>query len=135
MPITESRLKNGTLTIDGHAFNTQATNVRLTPKTDDTGDTLEVLSGDTIAPDDTTTWSLVIDAVQDFTEPTGFVNFAMQNAGDVVAYTWAPNGAGEVSYAGTVKVRPVEVGGDVNARLTTSAEWPCQQAPTPTYPA
>jgi len=134
VPINDDRLKAGTLTIDGVSYATQATNVRLVPKTDDNGDTLEVLSGDIITPDDTTAWSLVIVAVQDFDDPAGFVNFAMANAGEVVPYVWKPNATG-VSYAGNVRVRPVEVGGDVNARLTTSAEWPCQEDPTPTYPA
>lgn len=139
MPITESRLKNGTLTLDAISFATQATNVRLVPSTDVTGDTLEVLSGDTILGTDETTWSLVITAVQDFDNAAGFVNFAMANAGDVVPFVWEPNsptgdavGAG-VSYSGSVRVRPVEVGGDVNSRLTTDAEWPLQGAPTATY--
>lgn len=134
MPITDSRLKAGTLTIDSVPFATQATNVRLTPRTDETGDRLEVLSGDIVDPEDETTWSLVIEAVQDFDDPAGFIAFSLANAGDSVAYVWKPNAAG-VSYAGTVKVRPVEIGGDVATRNTTSAEWPCGEAPTPTYPA
>lgn len=133
MPITQSRLKAGTLTLDALPFATQATNVRLVPKTDEQGDSLEVLSGDTITPDDSTAWSLVVTAVQDFDDPDGLVAFAMANAGTVVPYTWKPNATG-VSYAGTVKVRPMEIGGDVDARLTTDLEWPCQEAPTPTYP-
>jgi hypothetical protein len=134
VPINDDRLKAGTLTIDGDAFATQATNVRLVPKTDDNGDTLEVLSGDTINPDDTTSWSLVITTVQDFDDPAGFIAKALSEAGTVVPYVWKPNATG-VSFAGTVRIRPVEIGGDVNARLTTDAEWPCQEAPTPTYPA
>lgn len=134
MPITEDRLKDGTLTIDGDSFATQATNVRLVPSTDEEGDSLEVLSGDTVTPEDSTSWSLVIVAIQDFDDPAGFVAFAMAEAGEVVPYVWKPNATG-VSYAGTVRVRPVEIGGDVNKRLTTDAEWPCQEAPTPTYPA
>lgn len=139
MPIIDSRLKSGTLTIDAISFATQATNVRLVPSTDEVGDPLEVLSGETVTAEDETSWSLVIEAVQDFDDPAGFVNFAMSNAGDVVPYVWQPNsptgdalGMG-VSYNGTVRVRPVEIGGDVNTRLTTGAEWPCQQAPTATY--
>lgn len=139
MPILDHRLRKGVLTIDGKQFATQATNVRLVPDTDEVGDPLEVLSGDTVTAEDETSWTLVIEAVQDFDEPTGFVNYAMQNAGLVVSYVWTPNdatgdavGAG-VSYNGTVRVRPVEVGGDVAKRLTTSAEWPCQQKPTATY--
>lgn len=139
MPITESRLKAGTLTLDAIAFATQATNVRLVPSTDEAGDPLETLSGDTITAEDQTTWSLVIEAVQDFDNAAGFVNFALSNANELVPYVWTPNdptgdavGAG-VSYNGTVRVRPVEIGGDVNARLTTSAEWPCTAPPTATY--
>lgn len=139
MPITESRLKSGTLTIDAISFATQASNVRLSPKTDETGDPLEVLSGDKITAEDETTWELIIEAVQDFDDPAGFVNFALSNANELVPYTWSPNsdvgdvvGQG-VAYSGTVRVRPVEIGGAVNARLSTDAEWPCTAAPTATY--
>lgn len=134
MPIIEDRLKTGVLTIDALPFATQATNVQLTPATSEEGDALEVLSGDTIEPDDVTTWTLAITAIQDFDAPAGFVAFSWENAGEVVPFTWKPNAAG-VSYAGSVKVRPVEVGGDVNKRLTTSASWPVVGDVTPTYPA
>lgn len=135
MPITESRLRNGTLTIDAVPFQTQATNVTLSPDTDEVGDSLEVLSGDTITPDDETTWSLNIEAVQDFDDAAGFVAFALANAGELVPYEWAPSGSTGVSYSGNVRVRPIEIGGDVNSRLTSEAEWPCDGPPTPTYPA
>lgn len=134
MPITESRLKTGTLTLGGVSFATQATNVRLVPSTDEDGDALEVLSGDEILPDDVTSWALAMTAVQDFDEPDGLIAYSITNAGDVVAGVWAPNATG-VSYAFNVKVRPLEIGGDVNARLTTEAEWPIEGDPTPTYPA
>lgn len=133
MPITESRLKNGTLTLDALPFQTQTHNVTLDPKTDERGDSLEVLSGDTITPDDESTWTLHIEAVQDFDDETGFVAFALDRAGDVVPYSWKPN-ATSPTFTGTVRVRPVAIGGDVNARNSTTAEWPCQEAPTPTYP-
>jgi hypothetical protein len=133
-PITESRNKGGTLTIDAIDFADQATGVRLVPNTDEVGDPVEVLSGAAITGDDETTWQLRIEAIQDFDDPAGFVAFTLANAGEVVPYSWRPNATG-VTYAGTVKVRPVEVGGDVNKRLTSGGTWPCQQAPTPTYPA
>lgn len=133
MPIIDSRLKAGTLTVDALPFATQATNVTLSPDTSEDGDALEVLSGDTVEPDDVTTWSLHIDAVQDFDDPAGFVAFTWENAGQIVPFTWKPNATG-TSYAGDVKVRPVEVGGDVASRLTTSADWPVIGTPVPTYP-
>lgn len=134
MPITDSRLKTGTLTLDALPFATQATNVRLVPKTDEAGDPVEVLSGDTIESDDETTWALRIVAIQDFDDEAGFVNYALQNAGELVPYAWKPNATGP-TYSGTVRVRPVEIGGDVNSRNTTEAEWPCSAKPTVSYPA
>lgn len=135
--ITDSRLKAGTLTFDVSgvpvSFASQATNVRLVPKTDEEGDALETLSGDTITPDDVTTWTLNITAVQDFDDPDGFVAYALANAGELVDFDWKPNATG-ASFAGVVKVRPVEIGGDVNSRNTTGAEWPLDGEPTPTYP-
>lgn len=137
MPIREDRVKDGTLSLTIGAmpvdFATQATNIRLTPSTDEEGDRLEVLSGDTIEPDRVTSWVMAITAVQDFSDSAGFVAYALDHDGEQATYTWAPQGAAGVSYAGTVTVQAVEIGGDVNARLTTEAEWPCTGKPVPTY--
>lgn len=134
MGITDSRLKGGTLTLDAHPFAKQQTSVKLTPKTDEDGDAVEALSGDKIEPDDVTTWELGLGAVQDFDDPQGFVEFCRSNAGDVVAFVWKPNAAGAPTYDGTLKVRPVEIGGDVASRLTTEATFPVITGPNPTYP-
>lgn len=131
MPIVESRLKGGTLTLDALSFATQATNVRLSPSTDETGDPLEVLSGETITAEDQTTWALNIQGVQDFDDVAGFVAFAFDNANELVPYSWKPSAASP-TFSGMVRVRPVEIGGDVNQRLTTEAEWPCSAKPTRT---
>ena len=132
--ITESKLKNGTLTLDTLPFATQATNVRLVPTTEEQGDPVETLSGDQKGADSTTTWQLVIEAIQDFDDPAGFVAFAFDNDGIDVPFAWSPSSAaGGVDYAGTVTVRAVEVGGPVNTRNTTEAEWSCVGTPVPTY--
>lgn len=130
MPITESRLKGGSLTLDAIPFATQATNVRLVPSTDEVGDPVEVLSGDELGTDDETTWTLVIDAIQDFDDTDGFVRYCLDNAGTKVPFIWRPN-TGTNTFGGTCKIRPVEIGGDVNARLATSAEFPLDGDPTP----
>ncbi len=127
--IRDSRLKNGTLTLDAISFASQAQNVTLKPKTDEAGDPLETLSGDTITAEDETTWSLSIEAVQDFDDTAGFVMFALNNANELVPYSWKPS-PDSPTFTGTVRVRPVEIGGDVNKRLTTGAEWPCTAKPT-----
>lgn len=131
--IEDSRNKGGTLMLDGQPFGKQATSVKLSPKTDEDGDAVEALSGDMIEPDDVTTWELEIGAVQDFNDPAGFVEFARSQAGEVVAFVWTPNANGAPGYSGTVKVRPVEIGGDVAKRLSTSGTWPVVTGPNPDY--
>ena len=136
MTIIDSRLKVGTLTIDAVSFASQATNVTLTPKTDQEGDPIEVLSGETITADDLTSWEMQIEAIQDFDDPDGFVNFALANAGELVAYSWKPNDSPDCpTYSGSVRVRPVPIGGPVATRNITAAAWPIDGMPTPSYPA
>jgi hypothetical protein len=125
MTIKDHRLKSGTLTLDALAFASQATNVTLEPDTDTEGEALEVLSGETVEEEEVYTWSLEVEAVQDFDDPAGFIKFCKDNAGEVVPFTWTPTGAaGGVAYSGSVKVRPVRIGGDVNKRLSTPASFP-----------
>lgn len=135
MPITDSRLKGGTLTLGATSFAKQMTSVALTPSTEEDGEPVETLDGSEISAEEKTTWSLDLGAIQDFDDSAGFIAYTWTNAGDEVAFTWEPNSVDAPSYGGTVKVRPVAVGGDVNARLTTTASFPLVGDPTPTYPA
>lgn len=131
---TVSKLRRGTLTLDATEFATQASNVRLVPDVDEDGDALEVLDGTILEPDETTTWSLQFVAVQDFDDPAGLQAWALTNAGSVVPFVWSPSDVTTgVSYAGNVKVRALEIGGDVGSRLDVEAEWRCTAPPTPTY--
>jgi len=138
--ITESKVKNGTLTLGGTAgvggteFACQATNVRLTPSHDESGDEVETLCGDKLPPDVKTTWSLAGTSIQDFDDPAGFIKFSIDNNLADTEFSWQPN-AGDTTVAGTVQVRALEVGGDVNARITTDFEWPVQGDPDWTWPA
>ena len=140
MAVNESRLKTGTLTLGGAAgvggteFACQQTNVRVTPSHDETGDEVETLCGDKLAPDVKTSWSLAGTSIQDFDSPDGFVQYSVEHNLEVVEYSWKPN-VGTFEVTGTVQVRAVEIGGDVNTRLTTDFEWPCQDDPVFTWPA
>ena len=135
MPITDSRLKNGKLGLGDIPtyFETQATNVAIVPDhTQEDG--VETLSGDMSEPSLDSTYSLVITAIQDFTDPDGFVNYLWDNTGTTVAFTWEPSGASGPTFAGDVQLRATEVGGDVATQLTTDVELPCIQKPTRTDP-
>lgn len=131
--IEDSRNRGGTLTIDAQAFAKQVTSVELEPSEDTEGDSVETLSGAKIEPDEVTTWALNLGAIQDFDDPAGLVEFARANAGDVVAFSWQPNGDGP-TYSGTVRVRAMTIGGEVAARLTSTKSWPVIGDPAVAYP-
>lgn len=132
MAITESKLKSGVLTFDPDGagagapvdFSCQPTNVRISPKHDEDGDTVETLCGDVLGAEETRTDSLLITAIQDFDDPDGFQSFSWDHDREAIPFSWKPS-ATSPTYTGTVKVRALEVGGDVNKRLTVDAEWPC----------
>lgn len=125
MPITESKNKNGTLTLGtpGTDFSVQTTSVVITPEYDETGDPLETLSGDNLGTSKTRRNVFKIESIQDFTDPDGFVTYTWDNDLQQVAFAWEPTGATGPSYTGTVEVTACEVGGTVNERLSTSVEW------------
>lgn len=132
--ITESKLKSGTLTLGtspGVSFACQATNVRLVPSANETGDEVETLCGDKIGAEVKTSWTLAGTSIQDFTDPEGFVLYCFEHDLETVAFSWQPNvDAG--TWSGSVEVRAVELGGDVNSRLTTDWEWKVMGEGVPT---
>ena len=128
----DSRLGPGTLTLGTTEFGHQASAVRLTPDVSSEDGTPTLAVPDP-APESTVSWALNIDAIQDFENPTGLVNYLMDNALSEVAFTWEPITAGP-SYAGTVQIVPIEVGGDVAVQVVTSVELPVVGEPTRTDP-
>jgi hypothetical protein len=136
MPIVQSRVKQGVLTFgtdpDDHDFSCQPTNIRLTPTTN-TEDPLETLCGDTAAGTGSTTWALTGTAIQDFDDPEGFLMHSFDHNGEVVPFTWQPNATSGV-WSGSATIQALEIGGDVNARITTDFSFPLSAAPTYTPP-
>jgi hypothetical protein len=141
MAVNESKLKTGTLTIGGTGsppiggseFACQATNVRLAPTHNDTGDEVETLCGDKLGADTDTSWALQGTSIQDFDDPDGFVMFAFDSNLQTVPFSWQPS-ATSPTFTGTCNVRAVEIGGDVNVRLSTDFEWPVIDGPDVTPP-
>ena len=132
MPLTDSRLGPGTLTFDTtHDFTAQAAAVRLTPSVD-TSDGTPTLETPEPAPLSTISWALNLDAIQDFEDPAGVVNYLMDNALDEVPFEWVPATADGTAYSGTVQILPIEIGGDVAVQVVTSVELPVVGQPTRT---
>jgi hypothetical protein len=135
MPVVTSKVKEGTLTFGDTTpvdFSCQPTNVRLTPTTN-SEDPLETLCGDTAAGTGSTTWELTGTAIQDFTDPAGFLMYCFDHVGEIVPFTWLPT-ADSAEWSGSVTVVALEIGGDVNTRITTDFAFPIQGTPTYTPP-
>jgi hypothetical protein len=137
MPLTDARLGPGTLKLGAapgpptNEFNTQTAACRLTPtvNSEDGTPTLEIPEP---APLTTIAWSLNIDAVQDFTDAAGLVNYLFDNQLDEQLFEWVPDTVDGTAYAGTVQLVPMEIGGDVAVQVVTSVELPLVGAPTRT---
>ena len=144
MAINESKLKTGLLTLGGVAgvppalptggteFACQATNVRIAPTFNEEGDSVETLCGDSLAPATTTEWALQGTSIQDFTYPASFLEYTWTNNLIQVPFIWKPNATGP-TFSGLVQIRALEIGGDVNVRLTTDFDWPIAGQPTVTW--
>jgi hypothetical protein len=147
MAVNESRLKKGSLSLGGTMpvdpltgpptggteFACQATNVTITPAFSDDGDLVETLCGDTVLPTTKTDWSLTGTSIQDFDDPASFQKYTWDNNLVEVPFLWQPN-EGTMEFYGTVQIRALVVGGDVNTRITSDFEWPIKGQPTATWP-
>lgn len=100
----------------------QTTSVKLTPNTE-TEDDVPVLSGDTLAGEDTDSWTLNGTFLQDL-DPLGNVRFCHENRGQIVPFRFVPNSEDGTEISGECKIRPIEVGGDVKTKPTSDFEFP-----------
>ena len=136
MPFTDSRLGPGTLKLGAAdppttEFSTQVSAARLTPDVS-SEDGTPTLAAPEPAPLTTIAWALNIDAIQDFENATGFVNYLMDNALDENFFEWTPKTADGTKYKGKVQIVPIEIGGDVAVQVVTSVELPVIGQPTRT---
>lgn len=145
MATVASRVRKGTLTLKSAAdvtavtFSCDPTSIALTPAAGDTGDTLEVLCGDTIAGDPgPTTWTMDITAIQKIetgnTATTSLVLWALLHDGESADFVFKP-GATTQTFYGKVRVVAVAIGGEVGGTAPTSeVSWPMDAKPTTTAP-
>src|SRR3954447_15717629 len=125
MPLVDSRLGPGTLTFGAADRSYQAANVRLTPSVDESDGT-PTLAEPEPAPLAKVSWALEGTVIQDFTAgATSFVNWLADHALEEVAFVFVPDtDTAGLSYAGTVQVRPVPIGGDAATQLTSDFSLP-----------
>ena len=133
---TDSRLGPGLLTIGGTDYGAQISNVTLEPS-QDSEDGTPTLGDPDPAPLITESWVLTGEAVQDFGDAEGFLNYCFDNALSEVAFTFEPDSSTPASsvYAGLCLITSMPIGGDVAAQITSAFEFPVVGTPTRTNPA
>ncbi|MFT3876194.1 MAG: hypothetical protein QM708_07220 [Propioniciclava sp.] len=103
----------GTLT----SFASQVTKCTLTPKHDEEDD-IPVLSGEVVAGDLTTSWTLEGEILQDFGTQSAksLSEWTLTNNGKTFPFTFTPNSGGSKKLTGQLQVRATNIGGDVKKR-------------------
>lgn len=128
MAVTDSRVRNGKLTLTAGADTVeaacQAKNVRIDADIDGGDDRIEVLCGDVMTGSASPRDTLHIESIQDFTDPAGVQAFLWRNRGQVADFTWQPTADTNEVWSGKVTVVAPSVGGDVNTQLDYSLDLP-----------
>lgn len=109
-------LKFGTAP-DQDAFEMQVTNCRVDP-TETAGDDINTLDGGTLSGDVEYSFVLAGTAVQDL-HASGFTAYTWTNRGLEVDFEFIPNTLEGAIIAGTCRISPMTIGGDVKSRPTS----------------
>ncbi|MGO2110137.1 MAG: hypothetical protein ACTH31_00825 [Pseudoclavibacter sp.] len=122
----------GTLTLgasgDLRQFAAHTTATSLVPSYSD-GDVLNLLDGSTETEVDEETWSLEGTFRQQL-ETDAIEDWCLTNAGEEMTFTFTPVDSVSKSYTGTVKIRAVNIGGDVKTKNTSDFSFPLNGRPT-----
>ena len=98
----------------------------------ETDDDVYVLSGDVITGEDSFTWELDVTLFQSL-DADGLTDYLFKNRGTVQSFTFKPNNDHGQEWTGKLKVRPMDVGGDVKKRNTSDVTFPLVGEPSVTY--
>lgn len=95
----------------------------------DAEDDVPTLCGGTLAGDETETATLTGTIIQDLSDD-GIVEYTWANSGTVQPVVFIPNTDVGKQILGSVKIRSLNVGGDVKTSPTSDFEWPFVGLPT-----
>jgi hypothetical protein len=98
----------------------------------DAEDDVPTLCGDVVPGDETESGTMTGTMYQDL-YTGGIGEYSWTNAGTVQPFTFIPNSDLAADFTGEVKVRRLNIGGDVKTSPTTDFEWPLVGIPAPTW--
>lgn len=105
----------------GDEMAAQITSCKVTPSTD-VGDVIDVLSGEQVPGDRTTTWVIEGNFLQDISE-TGITTFTLDNAGVQMPCVFIPNDVLARQVSCNVIIDPTAIGDDVKKRAAADFEF------------
>ena len=125
MAVKKTKLGPGILTIgsagSGKEFGGQVIKVSVEPDYSE-GDVINVLSGDSDTTEGEFSGKLTAEFYQDY-EKDSLIEFCWSNDGKAMPFEFMPSDSGVLTVKGEVRVRPVNIGGDVNKDNTTEIDW------------
>lgn len=129
-PPTDTRLGPGTLKFDSPLVDhgPQISNVLLEPAQDSEDGTPTLGDPDPL-PEVSESWVLTGEAIQDFEDPLGFVNWCFDNALTVQPFEWVPNTDAGQKWTGDCLITSIPIGGDVSVQNTSKFEFAVQGTP------
>lgn len=132
MAIKRTKLGPGTLlfgeTASGKEFATGVVKCAVEPSYNE-GDTIAVLSGDKDTEAGTWEGTLTGEFYQEYTTDS-LLKWTWDHDGELMAFTFTPNKTTGLTVNGKVKIRPVNIGGDVDTENTTEFEFAMPEKPT-----
>lgn len=91
----------------------------------DKEDDIPVLSGEKLAGDETKTETLSGTVLDDYSATGSIFKFSKDNEGAELPFVWEPNSVdGGLRVTGTIKMRQISIGGDVDTRNENDFEFP-----------
>lgn len=127
MTIKSQKLTKGLLTIGetgtSSEWGGQVRAVSLVPEYD-AEDPIPVLSGEKLAGDETKTETLSGTVLDDYSATGSIFVFSKENEGLELPFVWEPNSEdGTLRITGTLKMRQIALGGDVDTRNENDFEF------------
>ena len=131
MPPQHYTVGPGTLTL-GEVGSEQEIAAQITDATAEPSveseDDIPVLTGEVVAGEDTETWVLKGNLLQDIST-TGINTWSMNNTGTVQPFSYVPNDGVGRALVGDIKVRSLAIGGPVKKKAQSDFEFPIVGTP------
>lgn len=128
MTIQSYKLGPGSLTIGSGPLDTSAQATAVTVEWEEnveSTDTISVLSGEELTTEDDVTYRAKLTAtfLQDELGASGLVAYTWSNKGTEQPFTFVPNSSLDRQVTGTLRVVPLNIGGDVKARNSSDVTF------------